>query len=174
MEDSLKSYLLLSIICIFVLVGCNDKTINTISSSTSDFAVYLLRDSSITTSQVWNTPLDKLDLLSEPFLSIKDIKVYYWSTHSFDVQPHIDTILNAMGKLGGKSSGVPFVVTVGTDRIYLGTFWWGYSSSMPPVTSLYLYPHPYQLRHSSYTLQPDRRNDKRIHDALLKAKILIE
>jgi hypothetical protein len=37
---------------------------------------------------------------------------------------------------GGKTSGMPFVITAGGDRIYAGTFWWAYSSKMPPACAV--------------------------------------
>ena len=71
-------------------------------------------------------------------------------------------------------SGVPFVVTVGKERIYVGTFWWSYSS-MRPLNCAFievLGPIPYKIELGIDAV--DKRNDPRIINSLRKAGILVE
>ena len=140
----------------------------------SEFAIYCLKDTLITTAQALEFNLDSLELAAEPFLAMRDIKRYHWSTHVLDVQPRIDSILDKMSAMRYKSGGVPFVVEVGRQRIYLGTFWWYYSSAMPSVAYILMPTSHPSLSYNSFCRQPDRRSDKRIHDALAKAEKLIE
>ena len=165
--------LTLIVLCAFLLTSSGDGQINT-NPSSSEFAIYFLKDSLITAAQAEKLPLDSLVLTSDPLLSEHDITSYHWSTHIIDVQPRIDSILNAMGKWWYKSAGVPFVVTVGNQRIYLGTFWWSYSSSLPPVTCIVVPTSHPKLSYNSFCQQPDKRNDMRIHDALVKENKLLE
>ena len=140
----------------------------------SEFAIYCLKDTLITTAQALKFNLYSLELAAEPFLAMRDIKRYHWSTHVLDVQPRIDSILDKMGAMWYKSAGVPFVVEVDYQRIYLGTFWWYYSSSTPPIAYILLSTSNLKISYNSFCQQPDKRNDKRIHDALDKAKKLVE
>jgi hypothetical protein len=126
--------------------------------------------------QAWNTNIDSLELASLPLLTVQDLKSYSWSTHTFVLQLRLDSVFKAMGRLGGKSSGVPFIVTIGQQRIYLGAFWWAYSSSLPegtyimmPSESTYTLSYPNQ-----FATQPDKRADQRIHDALNAVGVLVK
>jgi len=169
MNHSFTSFIIYSIL----LLSSGDAQIKS-DPSPSGLAIYCLKDSSITTTQADRLPLDSLVLTSNPFLSERDIITYHWSTHIIDVQPRIDTVLNAMGKWWYKSAGVPFVVVVGNQRIYLGTFWWYYSSSLPPVTCIVVPTSHPKLSYNSFCQQPDKRSDMRIHDALVKENKLVE
>jgi hypothetical protein len=168
------NYILTAIVlCAFLLTGSSDGQINP-NPSPSEFAIYCLKDSLITTEQAEKLPLDSLVLTSDPLLSEHDITSYHWSRHIIDVQPRIDSILNAMGKWLYKSAGVPFVVTVGSQRMYLGTFWWSYSSSLPPVAYIVVPTSHPKLSYNSFCQQPDKRSDMRIHDALVRENKLVE
>ena len=170
----MKKFALLSIIIIYLLPGCKDSETGS-SSSDSGFALYQLRDSSIRADQTWNISIDSLELASTPFLTAADIKSYSWSKHTFVAQQRIDSIFNSMRGLSGKSMGMPFVVAVGKERIYLGAFWWGYSSLMPQATYIEMsLPPPYGLKHEELASLPDRRSDKRIYDALQLAGVLVQ
>ncbi|MGA2622650.1 MAG: hypothetical protein ABSF91_02250 [Bacteroidota bacterium] len=168
---AMLSYLILSSLLLF---GCKEKTTQS-TPSTPQFAIYLLSDTTITGYAAWNMSQDSLVLASEPLVRQDDIKSYWWSTHSFTLQPTLDSVFKRMSTLRGKSFGVPFVVTVDNERIYLGAFWWAYSSSIPQVAYIdVILPSPYQIQRESTCPQPDFRNDRRIHDALKAAGILVE
>ncbi len=74
----------------------------------------------------------------------------------------------------GKTSGVPFVVTVGNARIYLGTFWWAYSSSMPPACAVIeaIAPLPYKIQLANGAI--DKRSDLRIYYSLKRSGVLVD
>jgi hypothetical protein len=147
----------------------------TSTSQQVGFAIYKLADSTIRTSQVVSTSLDSIVLSSVPFLTMKDIKAYYWSTHLFVANSHIDSEFSKMKYWGGQSSGLPFVVVVNQTRIYLGTFWWPYSSSKPQVPYIWTdAPSPYRINRENSSTEPDKRNDPRIYEALLSAGVLQE
>jgi hypothetical protein len=139
------------------------------------FALYLLSDSTITAWKASTSSLDSLGLSSTPLLTEADLKAYYWTTHTFVVTPTIDTLFSHMRRQTGKTFGVPFVVVAAGSRIYAGSFWWAYSSLMPPGCYIEIFlPPPYALRYDQGASMPDMRGDQRVREALRTAGILIE
>jgi hypothetical protein len=129
----------------------------------------------MTATKAWTFSVDSVNLSPSPFLTENDLTAYHWSTHSFTARPNIDTLFSQLRWLGGKSSGVPFVVVANGSRIYIGAFWWPYSSSIPmgAYISTYL-ASPYIINRWASASLPDMRGDERIHSALKSAGILIE
>jgi hypothetical protein len=160
------------VVCILLLVqiGCD---FGTDPGQRSEFAIYQLIDPSLTASQVWNEPLESLVLAESPFLSTKDLKSYKWQTHEFAVIPSVDSQLALMGRTLGPTGGVPFVVVVGNDRIYLGAFWYLHSSLMPQVPFIDAVLEPHRIN-KSVLVSDDKRTDARIYLALKAAGVLIE
>ena len=140
------------------------------------FAIYKLRDSTITGHQAYKLSVNDPELEPVPLLTDNDIKTYQWSTHSFVLNPRSDSLLQAMATWPYKSEGVPFVVTVSAQRVYVGSFWWWYSSSIPEGVHINLPPFgPYRLNFlPEHATQPDKRSDQRIYDALQAAGVLVE
>jgi hypothetical protein len=171
----MKQLILVISFGITLLLGCKEKTTQSTTPQAKQFALYLLQDSTLTATSTWSMSLDSMALSAEPLITQKDLKTYNWSNHTFTVQPAIDTLLRHMGMQGGKSSGVPFVAIVEKERIYLGAFWWAYSSSLSQVSYIYVGTfQPHQIEHQSSSSKPDLRSDQRIHDALKAAGILVE
>ena len=114
---------------LFILVlafGCED--LGTDQPPTESWAIYCLRDDSITAYDASRQPLGTLVLADEPFMTVADISAYHWSSHTFVPSPRIENQLTTLRDSHGSLSGTPFVVTGGNDRIYLGAFWYAYSS----------------------------------------------
>jgi hypothetical protein len=101
------------------------------SDSSDGFAVYLLKDSSITGVKALEKNLTDLELQAQPLFTGRDLVQYVWDGHSFILKPE------AQAKLPGGPGvssvfGVPFVVMANGKRMYLGAFWWyGSSQSFP-------------------------------------------
>jgi len=120
-------------------------------------------------------PLDSLPLASSPFIACSQLKAYYWTTHSFTPDAALDSALKQLGTSRGSVYGSPFVVMVGEERIYLGSFWWGYSSLLPSVPFIELItPGPYAINAPPLSTGSDPRKDPRIRASLHAAGILIE
>lgn len=159
--------------CALLLPSALHAQINTDFSST-EFEIYMLKNPLVTTAQAMNVPLNSLELSSQPFLSARDIKVYRWSAHEFDLHRRGDSVFQKMSAERTTSTGVPFVVVVGKQRIYLGAFWWTSSSSVPPLTYITMStPNPC-ISPCPICRQPDMRSDQRIHDALFDAGVLVQ
>jgi hypothetical protein len=160
------------IVCIFLLVqiGCD---FGTDFGQQAEFAIYQLNDSHLTASQVWNEPLDSLVLAASPFLSMKDLRSYNWQTHEFAVTASVDSQLALLRRTLGPTGGIPFVVVVGNDRIYLGAFWYPHSSLTPQVPFIDAVLEPHHIN-KGVLVSDDKRTDARIYRALKAAGVLIE
>jgi hypothetical protein len=93
-----------------------------LTSEPSEFSIYLLAQH-VAAHQV--SPLDVLDLEQEPILSINDIIVYYWETHTIELTA---SAYERMAELEVPVDGTIFVVCLGRETIYAGAFWPMYSS----------------------------------------------
>ncbi len=165
---------LLPFLCLFLYLPCRSQQRNS-DSQHSRFAFYLLRDSTVGISRILGVALDSLALSSTPLFRDTDIKTYSWSTHSFTLKPKADSIFTPFLVLGRKLRSIPFVIMVGNERIYLGEFWSPYSSLSPQCAYVFISSKsPYRISYSKPASQPDRRSDKRIHEALQVAGVLVE
>jgi hypothetical protein len=145
------------------------------SSHDSSFAIYLLKDPNVTASQVWNSPLADLVLAETPLLTHKEITIYRWQTHEFAVTKSVEDQLASLRSKLGPVGGIPFVVMTGSDRIYLGAFWYSYSSLAPQVPYIDVMMDPHKICAS--WVGPghlDMRSDGRIRSALRAAGVLID
>ena len=158
---------------IIFFVSCKDA--GTETSPDNTFAIYRLLDTSLVAFTASQLAIGDLTLASDPFMRATDLTAYHWSTHTFVPKPALDSTLHRMASLPGKSGGIPFVVIVGENRIYVGTLWWAYSSSTPPVPYIELLPSgSYAIEAAPFSSLPDPRQDPRIWASLRAAGILVE
>jgi len=156
-----------------ILLSCTHSTSDDRGSQEA-FGIHLLQDSTITARDAFSQPIDSLTLTTSAFLSVNDLTSYTWSTHAFELTDESRTRYERFLASHGRTSGVPFVVTVGNDRIYVGTFWWAYSSSMPPACAVIeaIAPLPYRIQLANGAI--DKRSDPRIYLSLKTSGVLIE
>jgi hypothetical protein len=152
-----------------MLVGCSSAT-DPISSP--GFALYRLQDTKIAASQIWNQPLESMTLASSPFLTMQEMISYDWKTHTMTVTGTADSQFVQLARTLGPVGGIPFVVVVGTERIYLGAFWYPHSSLIPQVPFIDILAAPHQICRCPNGA--DARTDSRIYQALKRAGVLIE
>ena len=163
----------LIIFCLpFLLLSC--KQFAPIQTEEDTFAIYTLKDTTLYTRLALQKPIDSLVLADTPFLTASELKSYTWSTHTFELTPEMNSKWGQLQKLRGKSGGVPFIVTVGKEKIYIGTFWWRYSSLMPSGCAIIhvISPYPYKIDLSKGAA--DKRSDPRIYNSLKEAGVLLE
>ncbi len=140
-----------------------------------EWAVYRLEDTTLTSSNVWGEPLQNLSLQSTPLFTASDLKSYRWASHAMEGTPHLDSLLDRMAHSQGSVFGRPFVVKVGNDRIYLGSFWWAYSSLMPQCPYIELIsPKPWRIELPPMHAGDDPRADARVYQSLKDAGVLVE
>jgi hypothetical protein len=146
-----------------------------------EFAIYLLADSTMTTGEAMQQPLNSVALSPKPIISIDDIISYKWQDHSFSLKPGADDELRAVVERRQSVRGIPFVVVAEGDRIYFAAFWFAYSSIAPTCPTIFADFLFIAEDTPSLTIQkpwvgdePDMRNDPRIYRGLKAAGVLIE
>jgi hypothetical protein len=162
-SSKIKLFVILNVI-LFLIVGCNNDNKE---RAVNEFSIYLVKD--LSTTEAMSKKLDDLPLETIPVLTDKEFKTYNWTEHEFTMKEGI----SLEGKLEAKvpASGKPFVVVVGNERIYLGTFWSASSSQfldldIPMISSIWFKGYDndmYKIR--SGKIQ-DPRDDTKIFEAL--------
>lgn len=159
-------------LCLIGLLAC-DSGVD--PSEVPEFAIYRLKDARLVASQLWNEPLENLVLADTPLVALRDLKSYRWQTHEFTVTAEVDSQLAVLSKTLGPIGGIPFVVTVGDEKIYLGAFWYPHSSLAPQVPYIDVMLNSHQIRQRWIGQgEADMRTDPRISRALKLAGVLIE
>jgi hypothetical protein len=145
------------------------------------FAIYLL-SRKLTIEEFLEIGINDLPLDQSPILSTDDILEYTWETHEIKLLPAASVRLAQLEKHSLSGPGLPFVVCVGTERIYGGMFWSSYSSVPYGGIVIDVYPvgsdqHIYvQTGYPSndWFVGEDLRDDPRIFESLEDAGLLHE
>lgn len=149
---------------------------NPSSSEENDrFAIYLLKNDTLTTKDVEEVKLWKLILQDNPAISYKDLVGYQIENHKVYLDEKLSDYFGTdYTTLFSEIFGKPFVLIANGERIYLGSFVTGYSSWLPNTPKIVdftvnnteksfiisgapIYPESIYI---------DIRNDKRIFQAL--------
>ncbi len=156
----------------FLLLVCKQSTPN--QPAQPLFAVYTLQDTTLNSYNAVQISIQDLALSDTPLFTACDLTHYYWKTQAFEFKANCSERFDHFRTSHGSTQGVPFVVTVGTERIYFGTFWWVYSSAVPPTSAIILMSAhtPYELRFINKG--PDERSDNRIYASLKQCGVLVE
>lgn len=95
---------------------------------TDRYGLWLLEDEGVTATQAATLPLASLALRFQPLLELASVAYYSESSHrlGLDAWYSGEYMANSLPALG--TDGVPFVVTVDGERIYLGAFFTSLSS----------------------------------------------
>ena len=95
---------------------------------TDRYGLWLLEDEGLTATQAATLPLASLALRFQPLLKLASVAYYGQSGHrlGLDAWYSGEYLVNSLPTLG--TDGVPFIVTVDEERIYLGAFFTGLSS----------------------------------------------
>ncbi|MDH4209762.1 MAG: hypothetical protein OEV76_12865, partial [Anaerolineae bacterium] len=92
------------------------------------FSIYLLADE-MPATELAGVALSDLQLRIEPLVSARDIISYSRQTHEIELTVEAYERIRQLFTLPVEVRGIPFVVCVGTDRIYAGAF-------MTPASSI--------------------------------------
>jgi len=161
----MNKYTFIVLIITALFYGCNDST----GPSNDDaFGIYLLRDSTLTTSDAKILPIKSLNVQEKPIISTTDIIEYHWADHIIILTTEaFERSKSIEGKI--KSTyGLPFLVLVGEQKIYLGNIYPAYSSYIH-IDLPYIRVAPFiEMRIAKAPSQDveDKRNDDNIYSAL--------
>jgi len=139
----LRKYFFL--IVLFLLGSCLFN--NNGPEQNDEFAIYLLKDKSITMN---NTPWGEFfdhTLDDTSFLSSENIDMYDWSSHLIYLKTDKSYLQDFFfdSTYGLRYNGCPFIVTGGTQPLYSGLVYHsyhGYVTQWPKISSTELYYYP--------------------------------
>jgi hypothetical protein len=94
-----------------------------------EFSIYLVKQE-IPSDMILEVGLDQLDLEEMPILSLADITAYTWETHKMELTHAAYERIAQLEVSILQGTGLPFVICVGTERVYSGAFWTSYSSAV--------------------------------------------
>jgi hypothetical protein len=95
---------------------------------TAGLSIHLLADE-LPAAELSSLDLSEIKLQDEAIVSAQDIISYSRSTHQIELTAEAYARIRQLYELRVRVNGLPFVVSVGDDRIYAGSFW-------TPVSSL--------------------------------------
>ncbi|MBU2494130.1 MAG: hypothetical protein KJ571_16000 [Bacteroidetes bacterium] len=122
----MKTQLFFILILSLFFIGCDTST-NSINDS-SVFGIYLLKNDTLSTDKAKQFSLESLIVENEPIINIDDIISYEWSNHIVNLTPEAFEKFNAIEIKIKSTYGLPFIVMVNSQKIYLGNVYPGYSS----------------------------------------------
>lgn len=161
-SSKIKLFVILNVM-LFLIIGCNNEYK---ASAVNEFSIYLVKD--LSTTEAMSRKLDDLPLENIPVLTDKEIKTYNWKEHEFSMKEGISLEEKLEEKVS--TSGKPFVVTVGNERIYLGSFWTLLSSlynpDIPTISSMWHKGSEKEIYSIQYGKNQDPRDDIRIFETL--------
>lgn len=158
--------------CLFVLLiailfcGCSDST-----SPTDDekaFGIYLLKDTLLMTSDAKKLSIESLQVQETPIIKISDIVEYNWEEQVITLSSEAFERFEGIENKIKSTFGLPFIVKVNQDNIYLGNIYPMYSSYIhKDLPSIDVAPF-LEMRISRAPLQSidDKRKDERIYSVL--------
>lgn len=119
-----SNWVMLLLTILLGLTACAIATPTPMKNPTEGFAIYLPAQK-ITANDILKTPLDSIELENKPILSLDDIVAYSLDTHTIALT---QAGYEKIKQLEVPTSGIPFVVCVDRQPIYVGAFWASYSS----------------------------------------------
>jgi hypothetical protein len=171
----MKNRFFLVVLSAAVCIRC-EKDLRPFRPETAEgFAIYAANDRYSSAIQ-----LDSLTLSPEPFLTVRDIMGYHWSSHRITYGVDTYRRLLAWGNLYGRL----FVVMAGGERIYWGVFTSPISSMgyrnpvilLDPGPGGHALPREITIDRSypaGWATGEDARSDPRIYDSLKRAGVLL-
>lgn len=140
--------LIVLVILMILLYGCNKAAVNQVS-----FEIYLVSGEFPSAEDI---DIDKLTLEKTPVLTLNDIRKYYWDEQAFVTkQDFLTEQIMAQTNQSVPVGGLPYVVVVNGERIYIGKFWTAISSVSPYSPSI-LVNWATGADFEKYDLQPDQ------------------
>jgi hypothetical protein len=140
------------------------------------FSIYLVKQEP-SSDTILEADLDQLKLEEEPILSLEDIIAYTWETHEMVLTPSAYWRLAQLQTSISLGTGLPFVICVGSERVYGGAFWTSYSSAVFGGIVIDVYPtekkRPIRIQlgypSAEWFTGEDLRSDPRIFRSLEEA-----
>jgi hypothetical protein len=166
------------VIAVFILLaflaGCTDP-VEPVEQA-AEFGIFLLSNDTLNTNDVKHISLDELMLKENPLINIDDVVLYHWSDHTIDLTDDGFAKFKSVEGMVRSTYGLPFVVVVHGEKVYLGTIYPYYSSYIHPDLP-YIGVSPFlslTIERAADNRVADVRSDERVYNALRRRGKLIE
>lgn len=147
-------------------IGCDNSTNS--NDDSKIFGIYLLKNDTLSTDKAKQFPLEFLIVANEPIINIDDIISYEWSNHIINLTPEAFERFKTVETKIKSTYGLPFIVMVDEQKIYLGNIYPAYSSYFHmdlPFIDVAPFIEMRIGRAPSKDIE-DKRNDIRIYNVL--------
>jgi len=164
----MKGRIFLFLMISTLLFNCSNSTSPILKDS--EFGIYLLKDTTLSTSEAMNKSLESLQVQEKSLIDLNGIVAYDWSEHLITISSDAYENVKYIETKTMSTTGLPFVIIVDDKKIYLGIIFPLYSSSMPEDL-----PHIYNAPLNEFNIRrarldsEDKRNDERIYSVLKKS-----
>jgi hypothetical protein len=164
MKNNLMSLLIVTISFCY----CSDSTSPAIDEK--EFGIYLLKDTLLVTSDAKKLTLESLQVQDAPIININDVTTYNWEEHNITLTPEAFKRFKSVEKKVKSVYGLPFIVMLNQQKIYLGNIYPMYSSYIHPDLPFISVAPFLEMRIERAPLQSaeDKRKDERIYTVLNK------
>jgi len=105
----------LALLMVFALMACQPR-------EPAGLSIHLLADD-VPASELSSLDLAEIELQDEPIVFGPDIITYSEGTHDIELTAEAYARIQNLFGLPVRVSGMPFVVSVGDERVYAGAFW---------------------------------------------------
>ncbi len=148
-----------------LLIQCSDSTSS--NNVENDFGIYLLKDSLLTTSFAKINKLESLGIQSAPIINLNDVISYDWSIHKMNLHSEAFDRFKTLDTKAISTDGLPFIIIVHGERIYLGNIYPCYSSLIHiDLPSINIAPFTEMRINRALGAYEDKRVDQRIYRVL--------
>jgi hypothetical protein len=177
----MKKYIIFIFAIIFLISYCTEDKSPLKPGLYEGFALYTLSDSTVTATDAAQKLIGSLILADEPILTDEDLNHYKWNEHSLSLKSEANEKIRKIAKSKQTVFGIPFIVMAKKERIYLGAFWYLFSSVAPTFPTIDVTNYVFKDYNSNVLKiekswiedQPDIRGDPRIYQVLQEAGVLI-
>ena len=146
--------------------SCSDST--SPNDDEKAFGIYLLKDTSLITSDAKKSSIESLQLQETPIIKINDIVEYDWEEQLITLTSETFDRFKGVENKIKSTHGLPFIVVANQQKIYLGNIYPMYSSYIHQDLPYVKVSPFFEMRVSRAPLQSveDKRKDERIYSVL--------
>ncbi len=148
--------------------SCSDSTSPAIDGKA--FGIYLLKDTLLITSDAKKLTIESLQVQDAPIINVNDVTMYNWEEHDIALTPEAFEKFKSVEKKVKSIYGLPFIVMVNQQKIYLGNIYPMYSSYFHEDLPFISVAPFLEMRIGRAPLQSveDKRKDERIYTVMNK------
>ncbi len=162
----MKGKFLFVLLIPLLFCSCSDST--SPNDDEKVFGFYLLKDTSLITSDAKKLSIESLQLQEKPIIKINDIVEYNWAEQVITLTSEAFDKFKGVENKIKSTHGLPFIVVANQQKIYLGNIYPLYSSYIHEDLPYVKVSPFFEMRVLRAPLQSveDKRKDERIYSVL--------